>query len=299
MIVVAVSTAFLSAVGIGSIAAWLLLALGDLFARVRQFYRPRWRSALEMFFANDEGDTRDANKAGSASRVLDVLTYLPGLLAIVLAALMRDVLLSPYLAVLGVGLTWFFRTRKARKTQAAISTQVRSLVVLFRSRYAVGESPFAVLAEIQDDLPRGPVTIAVRRAVNAYGSSGSVAKALAPLRDLNNPYLARLSMVLETSGAASTEAVIDEVRRIEDDLKERDRLAGQARASLALIKGTVKFLQAANLAAVAAAVALPMWRGFFTSTLQRRGTFLAATAFMVLASLYFDQEIGLQEEKAL
>ena len=101
------------------------------------------------------------------------------------------------------------------------------------------------------------------------------------------------------SPGAAPLVVVDEVQRIEDDLKERDRLAGQARASLALIKGTVKFLQAANLAAVAAAIALPMWRDFFTSTLQRRGTFLAATAFMVLASLYFDQEIGLQEEKAL
>ena len=299
MVVVAVGTAFLGAIGAGSIAAWLLLALGDLAVRIRQFYRPQWRNALETFFATDKGDAKDADEAGSAGKILDALTYLPGLFAVILAVLVRDALLSPYLAILGAGLTWFFQARKTRKTQAAISTQVRSLVVLFRSRYAVGESPFSVLAEIQEDLPRGPVAIAVRRAVNAYGSSGSVTKALDSLRDLNNPYLARLAMVLETSGSASTEAVADEVRRIEDDLKERARLAGQARASLALIKGTVKFLQAANLAAIVAAVALPMWRDFFTSTLQRRGTFLAATAFMVLASLYFDQEIGLQEEKAL
>jgi hypothetical protein len=68
---------------------------------------------------------------------------------------------------------------------------------------------------------------------------------------------------------------------------------------LALLKGTVRFLQAANLTAIMASVALPMWRDFFTSTLQRRGKFLAATLFLTLASLYFDQEIGMQEEKAL
>jgi hypothetical protein len=58
-------------------------------------------------------------------------------------------------------------------------------------------------------------------------------------------------------------------------------------------------LQAANLTAIVASVALPVWRDFFTGTLQRRGTFLAATLFLTLASLYFHQEIGLQEEKAL
>ena len=54
-----------------------------------------------------------------------------------------------------------------------------------------------------------------------------------------------------------------------------------------------------HASAIVASVALPVWRDFFTSTLQRRGTFLAATLFLTLASLYFDQEIGLQEEKAL
>jgi Flp pilus assembly protein TadB len=299
MVVVAVGTAFLGAIGAGSIAAWLLLALGDLAVRIRQFYRPQWRNALETFFANDEGDAKDADTAGSVSKVLDALTYLSGLFAAILAVVMRDVLLSPYLVLLGTGLTYFFRARRARKAQSAVTEQVRVLIVLFRSRYAVGESPFAVLVEIQDDLPKGPVALAVRRATNIYQTNGSVAEALAPLRDLKNPYLVRLVMVLETSGSASTEVVVDEIRRIEDDLKERDRLAGQARASLALIKGTVKFLQATNLTAVVVAATLPMWRDFFTSTLQRRGTFLAATMFLVLASIYFDQEIGLQEEKAL
>ena len=298
MDVIGVGAAFFGALGVGTLSAWLLLALRDLATRVRQLYRPRWRSALEMFFARDEAGERE-RKPDSAGTFLGPLPFLPALSGIILAVAMRDPLLSPYLVFLGTGLTYLFRKRRTRKSQAAITNQVKALVVLFRSRFAVGESSFSVLVEIEDDLPKGAVARVVRQAVNAYQTSASVEKALAPLRGLHNPYLARLAMVLETSGSASTEAIIDEVEHIEDDLKERNRLAGQARASLALLKGTVRFLQAANLAAVAAAVALPMWRDFFTSTLQRRGTFLAATAFLVLASLYFDQEIGLQEEKAL
>ena len=298
MDVVGVGTAFLGALGIGALSAWLLLAAGNLAVRVRQLYRPRWRSALETFFDRDETDEQE-RRSGSTSTFLDLLPFLPALGGVLLAVAMRDGLLSPYLVLLGAALTWFLRSRRTRKTQAAITNQVRTLVVLFRSRFAIGESPFSVLVEIEDDLSKGAVAAAVHRAVNAYQTSGSVEKALTPLRDLHNPYLARLAMVLETSGSASTEAIVAEVAHIEDDLKERDRLAGQARASLALLKGTVRFLQAANLAAIVASVALPVWRDFFTSTLQRRGTFLAATLFLTLASLYFDQEIGLQEEKAL
>ncbi len=293
---VGMSTAFLGAIGTGSLVAWLLLGMGDLIAKIRQTYRPRWESALETFFDRDGADEKRADSAGT---LLNLLPFLPALGGVVLAVAVRDVLLSPYLALLGAGLTWFLRQQRTRKTQAAITNQVKALVVLFRSRFAVGESPFSVLVEIEDDLPKGAVAAAVRQAVNTYQTSGSVEKALASLRGLHNPYLARLAMVLETSGSASTEAISDEVKRIEADLKARDRLAGQARASLALLKGTVRFLQAANLAAIVASVALPLWRDFFTSTLQRRGTFLAATLFLTLASLYFDQEIGMQEEKAL
>jgi len=298
----------LAALGVGLLASWLLLGLGGLWERVIKLYRPRWRGlrkslrgsrALDAFFAGERsGEDGDA-RSDSAGGALDALTWLPGLAALVLAIWMRDALLSPYLVALGVGLTWFIRARKARKAQSAMADQVRALVVLFRSRFAVGQSPFAVLTEIEGDLPAGVVRDAARRVTNIYGSSGRVDRALAPLRELNNPYLARLTMVLEMGGTASADAVTAEVRRIEADIKARDRLAGQAKASLALLKGTTRFLQAVNVAAIAVAVVLPAWRDFFTSTLQRRGTFLAATLFVALASFYFHQEIGMQEEKVL
>jgi len=287
-----------AALGSGMLVAWLLLALGDLGARVQQMYRPRWRNVLQTFFADEPVyQSRPSGKA--VSRALEALVFLPGLTGIIVAALMRDILLSPYLALLGIGLSWYLRLRRTRKVQSSLTAQTRDLVVLFRSRFAVGESPFSVLSEIQGDLPPGAVRDAVGQAVNTYQSSGSVDKALTPLRGMNNAHLARLGMILEASSTASTEAVVDEVKHIEDDLKARDRLAGQARASLALLKGTVRFLQSVNGAAILATVALPMWRDFFTSTLQRRGTFLAATLFVLLASMYFDQEIGMQEEKTL
>ncbi|MBN1937188.1 MAG: hypothetical protein JW934_21190 [Anaerolineae bacterium] len=296
MDVVGAIAVLLSAIGTGALTAWLLLGVGSLVARIRRVYRPKWQSALQTFFERDEPDEEQTNPAGTW---LNLLPILPALGGLILGVTVRDALLSPYLVFVGLGLTWFWRVRKTRKAQAAITAQVKALVVLFRSRFAVGESPFAVLAEIEGDLPPGVVGTAVRRAVNIYGSSGRVDKALTPLRDMNNPYLARLILVLETGGSSGAAAIAGEVKRIENDLKERDRLGGQARASLALLKGTTRFLQAANLAVIAISVALPLWRDFFTSTLQRRGTFLAATLFVLLASFYFDQESGMQEEKAL
>ena len=137
MDVVGLGTAFFGALGIGTLCAWLLLAAGSLAARIRQLYRPRWRSALETFFDRDEADDRE-HQANSASTFLDLLPFLPALGGVLLAVAMRDGLLSSYLVLLGAALTWFLRSRRTRKTQAAITNQVRILVVLFRSRFAIG-----------------------------------------------------------------------------------------------------------------------------------------------------------------
>lgn len=293
----AVLTISLAAAGAGSLLTWLLLVVGSLVVRIRRLYHPRWH-ALETFFDRDQ-DRMDEKWAAAPGRLITLLHLSPALIGAAMSLAVRDVLLSPYLVVLGIGLTWLLRQRRRRHEQTAITNQVKTLVVLFRSRFAVGESPFSVLSEIEADLPKGAVAAAVHQTVNTYQAGGRVEKAMAPLRGLHNPYLARLVMVLEASSSASTEVVVDEVARIEADLKARDRLAGQARASLALLKGTVRFLQAANLTALVVSVSLPMWRDFFTSTLERRGTFLAATLFLVIASLYFDQEVAIQEERSV
>jgi hypothetical protein len=216
-----------------------------------------------------------------------------------LAALARNWLLSPYLVGVGIGLFLLLRSQQGRKEQAATTNQVKSLVLLFRSRFSVGESPFAVLADVLPDLPDGQVKTVVHRTVDTYRARGDTDEALAVMRQLRNPYLSRLVMILDASGSAETEIILTELRDLEGDLKSRDRLAGQAKATLALLKGTVSFLQVANLTAVVASVALPIWRDFFTSTLQRQGTFLAATLFLLIASIFFDQEIALQEDKVL
>lgn len=293
-VTLALSASALVALGAGLLSAWLLLSLGDLVARARLLYRPRWRRTLDSLLRHEDEETPD-----ETPRQRNVLAMLPGLAGILLAILVRDWLLSLYLVTLGLSLIWLMRSRQGRKEQAKLTDQVKMLVVLFRSHFAVGGSPFSVLSEVEPELPAGRLRAAARRTVDIYHTTGKVKEALNAMRKLDNPYLARLVMVMEAASVSSTEVVLDELKRLEGDLKARDRLRAQAKASLALLKGTTRFLQVANLTAVAISVVLPVWRDFFTSTLQRRGTFLAATLFMLMASLYFDQEIGLQEEKVL
>jgi len=281
--------AFFAALGVGCLAAALLLGIGDLAAYVWQLRRPRWQRWLDALRQRDERETAGRPRP-------DLLPLLPAGGGLALALLGHDWLLSPYLLVLGLALARFLQGRRSRKEQAAITEQVKALVVLFRSRFAVGQSPFAVLAEVLPELPEGRVREAAEKAVTAYHAGGDVQAALAAMREIGNQYLSRFALVLEAAPSSTTEAMLDEVHRLEADLAARDRLRGQGRASLALLKGTVRFLQAANAVAVVGTVLFPLWRDFFSSTLQRRGTFLAATLFAVLAFLYFDQEIGIQEE---
>ena len=282
------------ALGSGLVTAWTLVSLGDLVSKVRKFFRPR--ISLKGFF-QEQAEGADELKKGKRGGGL--FAYIPIPVGIILAILARDWLLSPYLVVVGVGMAFFLRSKRDRKEQTALTEQVKALVLLFRSRFSVGESPFAVLADVLEDLPEGRIKRAVERTVDTYRARGDADEALTVMRNVRNPFLSRLVMILDASGSAETEVILGELKELEDDLKNRDRLAGQARATLAMLKGTVSFLQVANLTAVIASVALPLWHDFFTSTLQRRGTFLAATMFLLVASLFFHQEISLQEDKVL
>ena len=292
--VVGIILSFVIALGTGLVTAWALVSLGDLVGKVRKFFRPR--ISLKGFF---QEQTEDEDELKKEKRGGGLFAYIPIPAGIILAVLARDWLLSPYLVVVGVGMAFFLRSKSDRKEQTVLTEQVKALVLLFRSRFSVGESPFAVLADVLEDLPEGRVRRAVERTVDTYRARGDADEALAVMRNVRNPFLSRLVMILDASGSAETEVILGELKELEDDLKNRDRLAGQARATLAMLKGTVSFLQVANLTAVITSVALPLWHDFFTSTLQRRGTFLAATTFLLVASLFFHQEISLQEDKVL
>lgn len=295
--IIGVILALVAAAGLGLCAAWVLLSAKQTVERAAKLM-PRKRILLRRFFAGQNAAALEL-EAGPTRKSWNWGTALPIGGGLILAVLARDWLLTPYLLAAGAALAWFFQARRQRKNQAQLTDQARALVVLFRSRFSASESPFAVLNDVEAQLPQGQVRRAVRRTVDIFRARGDAQEAFAALRGLDSPYLARLVMVLETCGIAASDVILVELRQIEHDLKARDRLAAQARTSLALLKGTTTFLQAANLTAIAASVTLPLWRNFFTSSLQRRGTFLAATLFLILASLYFDQEIAQQEEKAL
>jgi len=290
-----IALAAIGALGSGLVTAWVVISLGEVVGKVRRFFRPS--VSLRAFLKQqDEDSAKPEGRRPSSGKLLSVAPIPAG---IILAILAGDWLLSPYLVAVGLGLTFFFRTKQGRKEQAVLTEQIKSLVLLFRSRYAVGESPFAVLADVLDDLPEGRIRETVQRTVDTYHARGDAEEALAVMRRVRNPYLSRLVMILDASHSAQTEVISTELKGLETDLKSRDRLAGQAKATLALLNGTVSFLQGANLTALVVSVALPLWHDFFTSTLRRRGTFLAATVFLLVASLFFDQEISLQEDKVL
>jgi len=292
--IVGIILSFTVALGAGLLTAWALISLGDVMEKVRRFLLPR--VSVVDFFREQQ---KDADALKGEKRREGLLAYVPIPTGVILAILVSDWLLSPYLVAVGIGLAFFSRSKRDRREQSLLTNQVKDLVLLFRSRYSVGESPFAVLHDVLPDLPEGRIRTVVERTVDIYRARGDVNEALTAMREVRNPFLSRLVMLLDASGSAETETILDELKGLEEDLKARDRLAGQAKATLALLKGTVSFLQVANLTAIVASVALPLWRDFFTSSLQRRGTFLAATMFLLVASLFFDQEISLQEDKVL
>lgn len=217
---------------------------------------------------------------------------------IAVAIIARDFVLSPYLALLGLGAAWYSGRRAGQVEGQRLTEDIEALVPAFRSLFTVHVAIFPALGEAIRELPdrtlRRRIELAIAR--HAAGRSG-LDDALSPLAALDNPHLSQFVFILtrlEQSDRDTADAVL---RELEERLRARRRLRDRARTALTLLRGTVRMLQGANLAAVAVVLLMPAWREFFAGPEGHRLGFIVITALSAAASAYFDMETrGLEEQ---
>lgn len=194
----------------------------------------------------------------------------------------------------------FGKPRGRRTTEKRIDEQVKELVSEFRSRYQVKPSVFGTLEEVAEGLEE-PLRGLIDEAVKSYYVTGSPRQAFLILRSSSDhhPYLCQFIFILERSDKATSEALQEALRDLEERMEQRHRLRGRSRIALALLRGEARFLQGANVAAIGAAAFVPVLREFYTSTVARQGIFMAAVSAVLATSIYFDQEVRMLEERVL
>jgi Flp pilus assembly protein TadB len=213
---------------------------------------------------------------------------------VVLGVLARDPILSPWFPALGLALArWqrgFARRRRAAQESTPHALALTRGVANFL-RGAVGPA----LSDAAQRLPDGPVRERALRACRRYATGAPWDEALRDLTGLN-PLLDRLALLLAAAprmGEAAVRKALDDLAR---EAAAREALEAETGAELVLLKLTVRFLLVANLVALAASLLVPAWHDFFTSTLARRGTVMAANLLVAGAYVYFSEEIAALRE---
>ena len=294
----------LDVVGLGvaaliALGAFLLLQLflEEILDLARVLYRrlqPRRRRLLSLVQAQGQGTTRGVSSLRPKLKPTTVAFALAGLVGAIVA---RDVLISPYLILLGLGAAWAGAKQAVSQTAGRLADETGELVRAFRGIYVVSGSLYGSLKEAMDVLPEGALRAAVEQVVARHRAGD--ADPLHPLRSLPDPSLRRFVRVLALIGQSDTQAIRQALQRLERQIAARKQLRNRVQVVLALMVGTLRILQGANLGAAAIAVTVPLWRDFFTATWSHRAIFILATGGFALALAYFQAEKKSLQEQAL
>ncbi len=288
--------ATLAAIGIGTAVYALFLSLAETGTKVARWWKGR-RNPLYRFFGEAKGRMESLNPWRQKKPGMRPFLFPAG--ALVLALVARDPVFSPYVLFLGIAAGWYWGWRDTgKRAEAASLDDVESLVYGLRSRYQVNASPVSNLAQAVEEMPAGELRRWLKEVLNVFAGE-DFAAGFDALQKAPSRYIRRLAVILKAASRASTSVVREALVELEADIREHKRLKGMARSELILLKLTVRFLMAANIAAMTVALALPAWRSYFAAAPMRRLVFIALTLGVATGYAYFDQEIRFLEERTL
>ena len=282
--ILGITIAGLSGLG-GALIILAVLRAGMALARAVARWRvPAWMRHLRSGPAQETATARTLRGPG----LRPMLPWLVG--GGILAALARDPILSPWMLILGAVLGGWYRGFSAR--QAAVREITPHALDLIRGvgnflRGAVGPA----LSAAAERLPEGIVRSRALEVYRAYTMGKPWEVAVRALSGLN-PLLDRLALILSVASRMNEESIREALDELAEEVRRRQMLAAEAGVEMVILKMTVRFLLIANLAALAAVLLVPGWHDFFTSTLARRGTVMAANILVAGGFVYFSEEIA-------
>jgi Flp pilus assembly protein TadB len=214
-------------------------------------------------------------------------TFLPLMVAVALAVLMRAVLISTYLLIVGILATLFFLRRARKEQQSLPARQVFQLILAFRSTFQLQPSVFLTLDVVKDKVDE-PLRSLMRVVVETFYLTSSPERAFAELRArTDNVILNQFAYVMEMSETARADAVVKALDNLVERLRTHDQLRRETEASLVSITGQTSFIQVIAVLVVLVVAAMPVLRAPYTST-GGQLFFIAVVTVMLVASYYID-----------
>ncbi len=271
--------------GLGAVNALLIISLlvvvGALLVdEFGEQLAPRWRRYRSRLLADH----------------VTLRTFLPLVVALTLAMLMRAVLIGAYLLIVGILITVYFLRRARERQQSLPARQILQLILAFRSAYLLQPSVFLSLDAVKEKLDE-PLRSLMRVTVETYYLTSSPQHAFMELRArTDNIYLSQFAYVLEMSETARTEVVVKALDNLVERLRTHDQLRREIEASLVSITGQTSFIQVIAVLVVLGVAAVPLLRAAYTSP-GGQIAFIIIISIMLGASYYIDSVINKLAER--
>ncbi|MBI3913106.1 MAG: hypothetical protein HY327_02750 [Chloroflexi bacterium] len=287
----------LYAIVIGGCALGAGLLVNLVISQSVTFLERAWRRGLGRVLRQ----TVSGSASGSTIRVPWSLAQLLAVAAAsvlaIKSAMTGGVIIAIYLALVGIFLGWFFGKREGASTRERTTGDIVQLVVEFQSVYRVTRTVFGAFTETVDGIVNPILKIAVQRAIDAFNTGKRMEDALNQVAsDVPNPYLAQLVFILTRAPQSSEEVVQNALKDLSERLRQHQRLSDRSRVSLALVSGTVRFLQAANGAVLLVCVLAPLWWDYYRT---HPAVLIVGATLALFGSWYFENQLRLLHERVV
>jgi hypothetical protein len=216
------------------------------------------------------------------------------------AALTAGLLVAIFLIAMGCALYLYLGQRAGSMAREQVTDAVGELIAAYYSAYLVIPTVFGALSEAIKTQTNPFLQNAVQHALDAFGTGKTAEEVLDQLdREVQNPYLSQFVFILRHTSESNQKEILNTLRDSSNRLDQRKRLKDRSRVALALVSGTVRFLQAANGAVMALAVLAPFWWNFYASSVSRQALLMIGATIALLGSWYFENQLTQLRERVL
>jgi len=274
------------------VALSVLVSFGQWVFRRR---RPKWLQQMER--QQQRLQSANTKQGNHVSRIV-ILGLAVGLG--VKAALTGGILIAVFFIGLGLALYLYLGQRAGSMAREQVTDAVGELIAAYYSAYLVIPTVFGALSEAIKTQTNLFLQNAVQHALDAFGTGKTAEEVLDQLdREVQNPYLSQFVFILRHTSESNQKEILNTLRDLSNRLDQRKRLKDRSRVALALVSGTVRFLQAANGAVMALAVLAPFWWNFYASSVSRQALLIIGGMIALLGSWYFENQLTQLRERVL
>ena len=209
--------------------------------------------------------------AAKYGKYLTRAVIVPVLIFAVLAVLMRDIILTPYLLVIAAAVG-YYRVKQVIAAEGVISPRdIAQLVLAFRGAFQIVPATFNSLKLVAGRVEEPLCGIVLTTVETYYASGGRPERAFDFMREhCNDPLLDQFVYILEMSESATDEAVIEALDGLHVRLQRHEELEREVETGLSGITGQTGFMQGLAVLIAFAIGAVPNMRSVYTSSMTGR-----------------------------